>query len=219
MLLDKNLILYIGKERIKHYKNIDLESLPNELQDPWLNWIQSDPDLNKEKYFFQELLRRADEICSKQSIAEQKKTTKTIILNYLLNTASLYFVLLYPKDYDLNNLQFAPVSNATEDQLNKYLTHLSTYDPYFKSKGITDKKTVENAAYLIQEYSVSNLLYLTLENCILNIGVGNINEKIKSIRKNMVDDILAKIKNNNSTFNDLKTSVRVNLEKNFIEED
>lgn len=218
-MLDSNFILKIGKEKIQHYKNINIDSLPAELQDPYLHWVQNDPDKSKENYFLAELKKVAEEICSKNTLIEQKKAIKTAILNFVLSSASLFFILLYPKEEDHNNLRFFPFTNLNSSQLDNYLNFISSNDQYFKSKGITNEKTFQNSAVIAQVYSVSNLIYLTLEECALNIGISNIKTKVQSIRKNMANDISSNIQNNldsSNMFNVIKNS---SAEKKFIEED
>lgn len=218
-MLDSNFILKIGKEKIQHYKNINIDSLPAELQDPYLHWVQNDPDKSKENYFLAELKKVAEEICSKNTLIEQKKGIKTAILNFVLSSASLFFILLYPKEEDHNNLRFFPFTNLNSSQLDNYLNFISSNDQYFKSKGITNEKTFQNSAVIAQVYSVSNLIYLTLEECALNIGISNIKTKVQSIRKNMANDISSNIQNNldsSNMFNVIKNS---SAEKKFIEED
>jgi len=218
-MLDSNFILKIGKEKIQHYKNINMDSLPAELQDPYLYWVQNDPDKSKENYFLAELKKVAEEICSKNTLIEQKKAIKTAILNFVLSSASLFFILLYPKEEDHNNLRFFPFTNLNSSQLDNYLNFISSNDQYFKSKGITNEKTFQNSAVIAQVYSVSNLIYLTLEECALNIGISNIKTKVQSIRKNKANDISSNIQNNldsSNMFNVIKNS---SAEKKFIEED
>ena len=218
-MLDSNFILKIGKEKIQHYKNINIDSLPAELQDPYLHWVQNDPDKSKENYFLAELKKVAEEICSKNTLIEQKKAIKTAILNFVLSSASLFFILLYPKEEDHNNLRFFPFTNLNSSQLDNYLNFISSNDQYFKSEGITNEKTFQNSDVIAQVYSVSNLIYLTLEECALNIGISNIKTKVQSIRKNMANDISSNIQNNldsSNMFNVIKNS---SAEKKFIEED
>ena len=149
-MLDSNFILKIGKEKIQHYKNINMDSLPAELQDPYLHWVQNDPDKSKENYFLAELKKVAEEICSKNTLIEQKKAIKTAILNFVLSSASLFFILLYPKEEDHNNLRFFPFTNLNSSQLDNYLNFISSNDQYFKSKGITNEKTFQNSAVIAQ---------------------------------------------------------------------
>ena len=216
-MLDTNFILQIGKEKVNHYKNINLDTLPNELQDPFLNWIQNDPDHSKENKFLEELKKISNEICSKNTIDDQKIAIKTAILNYVLNCSTLFFILLYPNEEDHNQLRFFPFTNISSDQLDNYLNYISSNDLYFKKEGITNEKTFLNAAIISQTYSISTLLYLTLEECALNIGIGNIKERVSAIRKNMANDILSSIQNS-SNGNFIKLVTNAALEKQFIEE-
>lgn len=216
-MLDTNFVLKIGKEKIKHYKNINLDTLPNELQDPYLNWIQNDPDQSKEDKFLDELEKISNEVCSKNTLNDQKIAIKTAILNYVLNCSTLFFILLYPNEDNPDQLRFFPFTNVSSNQLENYLNYISSNDPYFKKEGITNEKTFLNAAIISQIYSISTLLYLTLEECALNIGIGNIKERISAIRKNMANDILSSIKNSSNS-NTFKLVMNVALEKQFIEE-
>ena len=218
-MLDSNFILKIGKEKIQHYKNINTVSLPAELQDPYLYWVQNDPDKSKENCFLAELKKVAEEICSKNTLIEQKRAIKTAILNFVLSSASLFFILLYPKEEDHNNLRFFPFTNLNSSQLDNYLNFISSNDQYFKSKGITNEKTFQNSAVIAQVYSVSNLIYLTLEECALNIGISNIKEKNKAFVKIMVDIIYPSIKNNNLNINPFDQLLTNQIFMKFIEEE
>lgn len=218
-MLDTSFILKIGKEKIQHYKNINIDTLPAELQDPFLHWVQNDPDKSKENYFLVDLKKVAEEICSKNTLMEQKKAIKTEILNFVLSSASLFFILLYPKEDDHNNLRFFPFTNLSSGQLDNYLNFISTNDQYFKSKGITNEKTFQNSALIAQIYSISNLIYLTLEECALNIGINNIKTKVQLVRKNMANDISSAIQNNLDGSNAFNVLLNSSVEKKFIEED
>ena len=189
-MLDQDFINKLFFEKIFKLKKINLDTLEAQLQDPYLNWIQGDPDRSKERAVFNKLLFHSERVLGVKNIYEQKKLIKTIIFNEVATCTALFPVLMYPSMEDYNEIRFYPFSNLTEKNLINYLKYIIKYDPIMHRTQITSEKSHLNAALLIQEYSISSIVFMALEEVALNLGIGQIKDATNLLRRDFINDII-----------------------------
>ncbi len=224
MLLDKSFVDRICKDQIKRFKSAQIDDF--EVPIPHYHWFQSDPDLSKEKYLLKEFERASDFFLNSKDIEEQKIKIKKLIYKCLQVETQLNYVLIFPNPDDLNDLRFKPYKNFTEKNLKNFLKYLSTQDLVLSREGISDEITFENAALIIQVFSIHIFLNFILQDCIINIGEGKIYDTYVSLGTEMykeVENFIPKLNpdgtlntNEFSTTDKLKTIFNITRENNFI---
>ena len=228
-MLDKNFIYNICKEKINHFKNIDLAKLDQRLHDPYLQWIQVDPDKTKAKAIINKVKNLTEHVISAKNEKEQKKIIKNIVFNEVLTCVGIYPAILYPNQDDHNDLKFFPFPNISEENLLNYLKYLTQYEMVISKSGITAEKNFMNGALIMQTYAISTVVYMVFQECAINLGINKINEKTDTLRKEAIEDIMKLIPKINSEgkidsskikiSETLKTFLSIDHSRKFLEED
>ena len=226
-MLDKNFIYDICKEKINHFKNIDLAKL--DLPDPFLHWIQVDPDKTKAKAIINKVKNLTEHVISAKNEKEQKKIIKNIVFNEVLTCVGIYPAILSPNPDDHNDLKFFPFPNISEENLLNYLKYLTQYEMVISKSGITAEKNFVNGALIMQTYAVSTVVYMVFKECAINLGINKINEKTDTLRKEALEDIMKLIPKINSEgkidsskikiSETLKSFLSIDRSRKFLEED
>ena len=197
-MLDKNFIYNICKEKINHFKNTDLAKLDQRLHDPYLQWIQVDPDKTKAKAIIDKVKILTEHIISAKNDKEQKKRIKNIVFDEALTCVSLFPVILYPNQDDHNDLKFFPFPNISEENLLNYLKYLTKNEMVISKSGITVEKNFMNGALIMQTYAISTVAYMIFQECAINLGINKIDDKTTTLRKEAFEDVLKLIPKINS---------------------
>jgi len=224
VLLDKAFVDRICKDKIKRFKSAQIDDF--EVPIPHYHWFQGDPDLSKEKALLKTFERASDFFLNSKDIEEQKIKIKKLIYKCLQVETQLDYILIFPNPDNLNELRFKPYENLTEKNLKNFLKYLSIQDPVLSREGIGDEITFENAALIIQVYSIHIFLNFILQDCIINIGEGKIYDTYVSLGKEMykeVENFIPKLNldgtlntNEFSTKDKLKTIFNITRENKFI---
>ncbi len=228
-MLDKNFIYNICKEKINHFKNIDLAKLDQRLHDPYLQWIQVDPDKVKAQAIIEKVKILTEQVISAKNEIEQKKIIKNIVFNEVLTCTSIFPAILYPNQDDHNDLKFLPFTNISEENLLNYLKYLTKYEMVISKSGITAEKNFMNGALIMQTYAISTIAYMVFQECAINLGINKINEKTDALRKDALEDIMKLIPKINSEgkidsskikiSESIKTFLSTGRSVKFLEED
>jgi hypothetical protein len=228
-MLDKNFIYNICKEKINHFKSIDLAKLDQKLHDPYLQCIQVDPDKVKAKAIIEKVEILTRHVISAKNEIEQKKIIKNIIFNEVLTCVGVFPIILYPNQDDHNDLKFFPFPNISEDNLINYLKYLTKFEIEISKSGITTEKSFHNGAVIMQTYAISTIVYFIFKECAINLGIEKIDEKTEDLKKDTLEDILKLIPKINSDGNidnskikvgdTIKTLLSIDHSKKYLEED
>ncbi|MDC0508548.1 hypothetical protein OAN57_00925 [Candidatus Pelagibacter ubique] len=187
MLLDKPFVDRICKDQIKRFKSAQIDDF--ELPIPQYYWLQGDPDLLKEKKLIHEFDIASNFFLDVKDIEEQKIKIKKLIYRCLQVESQLNFVLLYPNPDDFKDLRFKTYEKLNDQNLKNFLKYLSKKDPILSKEGLSDEINFENAAVIIQVFSIHVFLNFILQDCIINIGEGTIYETYISLGKEMVKEV------------------------------
>jgi len=224
VLLDKSFVDRICKDQIKRFKSAQIDDF--ELPIPEYHWFQGDPDLSKEKELLKTFERASDFFLNSKDIEEQKLKIKKLIYRCLQVESQLIFVLLYPNPDDFKDLRFKTYEKLNDQNLKNFLKYLSKEDPVLSKEGLSDEINFENAAVIIQVYSIHVFLNFILQDCIRNIGEGTIYETYTSLGKEIYKEVMNFIPKLNSdgslnlkefsTGDKLKTIFNMARENKFI---
>ena len=187
MLLDKPFVDRICKDQIKRFKSAKIDDF--ELPMPQYYWLQGDPDLSKEKKLIYEFDIASNFFLDAKDIEEQKLKIKKLIYRCLQVETQLNFVLLYPNPDDFKDIRFKTYEKLNDQNLKNFLKYLSKEDPILSKEGLSDEINFENAAVIIQVFSIHVFLNFILQDCIRNIGEGTIYETYTSLGKEMVKEV------------------------------
>lgn len=176
------------KNTINKFKKIDDEDFKK--LDPVYNWIQADSEKIKAKIIIEKTKRLTKEIIDLKNINDQKKKIKTIILNEVFTSATLTPVTLFINPENQNELIFNPLINFSQKQKHNYLKWIFKNDPLIKMLNITNEIDFLNASLIIQNYSVSTVIYSFLKDCLVESGDNKINDRIDFIKQDIFNNVL-----------------------------
>ncbi len=213
-MIKKEEIYKACKNTINEFKNVDIEAFKEE---PSIAWIQTDPEKLKAKAIIKDVKFLTISILECENINKQKRRMKEIVFNEELIASSLYPILL------------GNSTNINDKNLRNYTRWLINKDPLISRIGISEEKSLLNAAIIIQQHSISKILSSVFQKCLKNLGVSNIWDRANALFIDATQNILKIIPliSDDGVLDESKLSdeykfflhLKANIDNAFIEDD
>ena len=112
-----------------------------------------------------------------------------IFFNEELTASSLFPILLMPDPENLEKLNYYPHKNINDKNYSNYIRWLISKDPFI-TIGITEEKSLFNAAVIVQKYSTSRIISSVFQECLKNLGVSEVWDRANSLFIDSTQNIL-----------------------------
>tara|TARA_B100001540_G_scaffold277746_1_gene265405 strand:- start:318 stop:995 length:678 start_codon:yes stop_codon:yes gene_type:complete len=186
-MIKKEEIYEACKNKINQFKNLDNEDFI--AAEPLIAWIQTDPENLKAKGIIKDVKFLTNSILECENINKQKKKIKEIIFNEELTASSLVPILLFPDPKNLEKLNYYPHKNINDKNYSNYVRWLISKEPFI-TIGITEEKSIFNAAVICKKYSTSRIISSVFQEILKNLGVSEIWDRANSLFKDSTQNIL-----------------------------
>jgi len=186
-MIKKEEIYEACKNTINKFKNLDNEDLI--AREPSISWIQTDPEKIKSKGIIKDVKFLTNSILDCENINKQKRKMREIVFNEELTASSLFPILLMPDPENLEKLNYYPHKNINDKNYSNYIRWLISKDPFI-TIGITEEKSLFNAAVIVQKYSTSRIISSVFQECLKNLGVSEVWDRANSLFIDSAQNIL-----------------------------
>jgi len=191
-------------------------------REPCFAWLQNDPNSKKRNELMERYSFIANNIVSQANIEQQKITLRKYIHLHTWRGVELFFILMIPEGtsfrfyYDAIGLKAKEkISNQVSEN---YYRWCVLHNPITKHLGFTIEKSFENVALIAEEYSLNLLIANLLFEPAMNIGDGNVQEKLSKLKKFYFKELITFMKklDNEGVCNDPKLFSKFEKGEKFL---